>query len=60
MQWCVLMRWDDYTGNWYRGPERFRTKEEAEEHGRNEYQRHPQMKAWRVELTPEGNAGGQE
>ncbi len=59
MQWCVLMQWKG-SDNWYRGAARFRTKEDAEEHGWNEYQRHPTMKAWRVEPAPEGGAEGQE
>lgn len=58
MQWCVLMRWDDYTGNWYRGPERFPTREDAEEYGWNEWQRHPSMKEYRVMPMPDGEAAG--
>lgn len=50
--WCVLMQWVG-SENWYRGAARFSDKELAEEHARNEYQRHPTMKAWRVEPMPE-------
>ncbi len=52
MRWCVLMKWDN-SGRWYRAAARFPDKELAEEHARNEYQRHPTMKAWRVEPVPE-------
>lgn len=58
-RWCVLMRWDD-SGRWYRGCERFPTREDAEQHGWNEYQRHPAMKGYKVEPAPEGEGGREE
>lgn len=56
MQWCVLMQWVG-SENWFRAAARFSDKELAEEHARNEYQRHPTMKAWLVEPIPEGRTG---
>lgn len=48
MQWCVLVQWEG-SENWFRAAARFSDKESATEYARNEWQRHPTMKAWRVE-----------
>lgn len=58
MRWCVLMQWTG-SENWFRCSERFSTREDAEEYGRNEYQQHPTLKAWRVEAAPEDTKGHQ-
>ena len=58
-KFAVLFRYDS-TNTWYRGPQRFDTEEEACEYGHNSYQLHSSIKAWRVMLMPDGEAGGQE
>ncbi len=51
MKWCVLMQWEK-DGNWFRAAALFPTREEAEEYGWNEWQRHPSMKEYRI--VPDG------
>lgn len=51
-QWAVLVRMDS-TNNWYRGPKRFPSQEDAEEYGHNFYQQHSSCQAYLVVEAPE-------
>ena len=59
-RFAVLVRIDS-TNTWFRGPRRFDSKEAAEEHGWNEFQRHPSYQEYRVvEMAEEGDGDGAE
>lgn len=59
-KFAVLVRMDS-SNNWYRGPLRFATREDAEEYGWNEFQRHPSYQEYRVvEMAEEGDGHGAE
>lgn len=59
-KFAVLVRIDS-TNTWFRGPQRFATREDAEEAAWNAYQLHPSFKECVVvEMPEEGDADGTE
>ena len=59
-KFAVIVR-IDRSGNWYRGPQRFANREDAEEFAWNEYQLHPSYKECLVvEMPEEGDGHGAE
>jgi hypothetical protein len=51
MKWGVIVRTDD-SGEWYSNGQKFETKEEANQYGRDLYHRWSAVKEWNVVKVP--------